>query len=202
MELVPDLCRVVFDSIPEHIAIIKPDGRIKAVNAAWKNYAVINGGSFQQTCVGSNYLKICAESARTGNDDAAIVAQKLQKILQGSIKHFSYEYPCHSPSQRRWFVIKCWSLYWEGSINAVVSHRDASQSVLLRDELRSQLLTRGYPDLKPGSLAEYLYSRYSLSSLEQLLVQDLDELLKRRWKLTDEQCEQQIALAIHYVRHD
>jgi len=202
MELAPDLCRVVFDSFPEHIAIIEQDGCIKAVNAAWKNYAVINAGSLQQTGVGNNYLNICDESARTGNNDAAIVGEKLQQILQGSINQFSYEYPCHSPRRRQWFAIKCWSLHWEGSINAVVSHRDTSQSVLLRDELREQLQTKGYSDLKPGSLAEYLYNRHSLSNVEQLLAQDLDELLKRRWKLTDEQCEQQIALAIHYIRQD
>ena len=202
MELAPDLCCAVFNSFSEHIAILEPDGSIKAVNAAWESYTQSNGGSLQQTGVGNNYLQICDESARSGDDDAAIVGQNLEQILQGRMNHFCYEYPCHSPTQRQWYIFKCWPLPWQGSTCAVVSHRDATESVLVREELRLLLLTNGYPELESGSLAEHLFSHHSLNSLEQLLVQDSNELLKRRWKLSDEQCKQQIELALYYIKQD
>lgn len=202
MALASSLSCAVFNSFSEHIAIVKSDGSIKAVNVAWKKFTEVNGGSLQQTGVGNNYLKICDESARTGDDDATIVGNRLRQVLQGRINHFCYEYPCHSPRQRQWFMLKCWQLHWKDSICAVVSHRDTTQSILVREELRSQLLLNGFLDIEPGSLAEYFYNHHSLTSLEQLLVRDSDELSKRRWKLSDEQYKQQIALAMHYIVQD
>lgn len=141
MELTPALYPLVLNSLSEHIAIVKADGSIKAVNAAWEKYTEINGGSPQQTGVGSNYLKICDESVRTGDDDATIVGKGLRQVLQGGTNYFCHEYPCHSPAQQQWFTFNCWPLNWEGATCAVISHRDITQSVLVREKFRSQALT-------------------------------------------------------------
>jgi diguanylate cyclase (GGDEF)-like protein len=141
MQLPAALCPIILDSIPDHIAILDSDGSINSVNAAWKKYTTINGGSQDQTGVGSNYLNICAESGRRGNCDATNVDAGLRQVLEGKTATFSYEYPCHSPTQQQWFLFNCWPLNWKGTSYAVVSHRDITPSVLLREELRTHALT-------------------------------------------------------------
>ncbi len=58
----------------------------------------------EETAVlGSNYLASCAASEdpfARGSSDA------ISRTLSGEIDGFELEYPCHVPSQRRWFVMR------------------------------------------------------------------------------------------------
>lgn len=56
--------------------------------------------------------------------------------------------------------------------------------------------------LDPGSLAEHLYNHRRLDDLERLLKQGRLESLMRQWKLSNEECRKQIAVAIQYIEQD
>ena len=89
MDFSHELCPIVLNSLPEHIAIVNSNGSIEAVNSAWETYTKCNGGSVQQTGVGNNYLRICDQYEHAGSSDARNVKKGLRKVLENKTNHFS-----------------------------------------------------------------------------------------------------------------
>lgn len=115
--------QTVLDSLPEHVAVIDADGVITMVNAAWRSFGEGNGAPALERCgPGSNYLRACAAREGTeGEDIARAVNEGLRKILAGEISHFTIEYPCHSDTEERWFMMHACRLN-EMTGGVVVSH--------------------------------------------------------------------------------
>lgn len=109
----------VLDSLPEHIAEIDADGRICMVNWAWQQFARDNGdGLGEATGVGTNYLEICRRSQDAHAQRAFL---GLTRVLHGDDRFFSMQYPCHSPSEQRWFLMYVAPIEQPGG-GAIVSH--------------------------------------------------------------------------------
>ena len=121
--------QAVIDSLPEHVAVLDVHGTVRQVNHAWHAFAAQNdgasGGSPQAGApvgVGANYLAVLA---RATTPDALEVLRGLQQVLSGRCDHYRVTYPCHSPTEQRWFVMNASAL--RGSEQgAVVSHFDIS----------------------------------------------------------------------------
>lgn len=109
----------VIDALPEHIAVLNPEGEIVMVNAAWKRFAQANGDAgMRGTGVGANYLEACnADACDTGQ----YAAQGIRKVLDGTLPTFTLEYPCHSDTEERWFVMNV-SRSLSTYFGAVISH--------------------------------------------------------------------------------
>ena len=116
----------IIDALPENIAVLNQDGTIALVNEAWKRFARVNGDSdCDHTGVGINYLNTCKIDG-TDTDDFGQKAYKgLKSVLEGRIPLFSLEYPCHSSTEKRWFVMNVAPINQYG-YGAVVSHVDIS----------------------------------------------------------------------------
>jgi two-component system CheB/CheR fusion protein len=72
-----------------------------------------------------NYLEVCKD-LREAPDPTALSAQRgLREVLEGRRPHFSLEYPCHSPTEERWFVMHVSAVGGEQP-GAVVSHVNIS----------------------------------------------------------------------------
>lgn len=94
----------VLDAFPDNIAVLDGSGTIVAVNEAWQRFARDNGGSVTATGPGVNYLQVCREAAQ---DAVALqVANGLQAIVAGTQMCLLLEYPCHSPTQQHWFLLR------------------------------------------------------------------------------------------------
>ena len=141
MNITGEILPEILNAIPEHIAILDEAGTIQAVNAAWTRYTLHNGGSTSDTGIGSNYLQICDQSKNSGVIDAEIVADGLRQLVDGTILDFSHEYPCHTPTEDAWFLVKCWPLPWENKNYSIIFHQDITQPTLLKESLKSQALT-------------------------------------------------------------
>ena len=113
----------ILDALPEHVAVLDPTGVILAVNAAWTRFALANGGVQGSALgVGSHYLEACAG----GEDESAQrAARGIRAVLGGELATFSLEYPCHSPTEERWFVMNVAPVRRPG-MGAVVSHFNIS----------------------------------------------------------------------------
>lgn len=117
----------ILDAMAEHIAVLDSAGRITLVNAAWKRFAQANGDPQLRTCaVGTNYLSVCrsdgAGPSGTADQDTAAAAEAgLRAVLGGERERFTLEYPCHSPTEQRWFLMHACALGGEQP-GAVVSH--------------------------------------------------------------------------------
>ncbi|MDX2009206.1 MAG: chemotaxis protein CheB [Myxococcaceae bacterium] len=108
--------QLLIDSLPEHVAVVDPQGVIQFVNSAWATFARSNGADAldARVGVGASYLGASA--------GAPAVRDALLEVIAGRRESFSYEYPCHSPAARRWFLMHVGRLA-DGS-GAVVSHID------------------------------------------------------------------------------
>ena len=126
--------RTILDSLPAHISVLDKTGVIVAVNLAWQNFARDNCAIEQiaATGIGQNYLKVCEMSA-VFEETTKNVVENLRAVLDGGLKEFSVEYPCHSPTEERWFFLQT-SAMKDG---AVISHIDISARKRAEAELRN-----------------------------------------------------------------
>jgi two-component system CheB/CheR fusion protein len=114
--------QVILDGLPEHVAVLEPDGTIRMVNAAWRRFALANGDPELKTCgMGANYLKACGTDFPQDGDTAQAALSGVRGVLDGTLPSFSIQYPCHSPTEKRWFVMNVAPIPGP-TFGAVVSH--------------------------------------------------------------------------------
>ena len=112
----------IIDALAEHVAVLDSTGVITLVNAAWRRFSLDNGATGpQEPGVGMNYLDVCRSSEGPSAPNVSQAYQGLLDVLEGRASHFSHEYPCHSPTEDRWFVMHVSALGGEQP-GAVVSH--------------------------------------------------------------------------------
>jgi PAS domain-containing protein len=92
------------DELPEHTAIVDNSGAIVAVNRAWKRFAKDNGAEMSKVSEGANYLDVCERAKGEQSQYAQSFGEGLRSVLASREERFAMEYPCHSPTERRWFV--------------------------------------------------------------------------------------------------
>ncbi len=123
------------DALPEHIAILDEEGVILAVNAAWRRFALANGGREGAEGVGQNYVSVCAKAAARGDEQGARAANGITDVLHGRATSFALEYPCHSPTEKRWFTMEAAPFVGEGPGRVVVSHHNITTRIEAQEEL-------------------------------------------------------------------
>lgn len=96
---------LLFDSLEEQIAVIDEKGTIVDVNAAWTSFGVENGLSPDFISIGNNYLETTRRSSAEGDILAGKAAQGIMDVMAGTRASFHHEYPCDSPTERRWFMM-------------------------------------------------------------------------------------------------
>jgi PAS domain-containing protein len=138
----------LIDAMPEHVAVLDRFGVIRAVNRRWREFAAANGSSDPHAFLNTNYLEVCWNACQDRDDAAQPVTDRLREVLTGRRDSFSYEYPCHSPQELRWFILYAATLHGRTGEprGAVVTHlnithrrqQEQDQERLI-GELRQQL---------------------------------------------------------------
>jgi two-component system CheB/CheR fusion protein len=118
--------QAILDALPEHIAVLDPDGSIGLVNEAWRRFAIANGDpDLLHTGPGANYFDACKATNLEDGKIAEQASHGLKSVLEGNSTLFSTQYPCHSPTEQRWFVMNVAPVKSYG-YGAVVSHINIS----------------------------------------------------------------------------
>ncbi len=120
----------VIDALPQQVAVLDRRGVVTITNRAWREFAKFNAGDASRTGVGVNYLEVCASAEGRYAEEAASVLAGLRDVLEGRASSFQHEYPCHAPTQRRWFLMFA-SPVDGGDGGLVVSHVDITARKLL-----------------------------------------------------------------------
>ncbi|WP_306602956.1 ATP-binding protein [Azonexus sp.] len=121
--------QAVIDSLGDATALLNHQGEIISTNRTWKNFASLNGADGATLIgVGINYLAVCQ---RNGADD---IAKGIHAVLHGELPGFLQEYPCHSPSGKRWFRLSATPMQGANG-GALISHVDITEHKLLNAEL-------------------------------------------------------------------
>jgi diguanylate cyclase (GGDEF)-like protein len=122
-----DLCRWVLDSLAAQIAVLDREGAIRYVNRAWIEFGVQNGGPVDRDWIGTDYLDVCRASSSSGDPLAAQAVQGILDVLAGRRPDFRVEYPCDSPNQKRWFMMRLTGLRGGPGDRFVISHHNITE---------------------------------------------------------------------------
>lgn len=145
--------KTILDSIPEHICVLDPQGRIVSVNKAWCQFAENNEAAWlAENSTSFSYRDICVASTNQADGSIAIDAWAgIESILKKTSDHFVLDYLCDSPDTPRWFRMNVYPMIapCEG---AVVAHENITERKLMEislDNERTQLRTllETIPDL-------------------------------------------------------
>ncbi|MEO8755692.1 MAG: PAS domain S-box protein, partial [Casimicrobiaceae bacterium] len=118
--------KAILNALPASIALLDAQGVIVSVNEAWRRFGAANLLQSPGHGVGVNYLEICDRAGRDGASEARPVAQGIRSVLAGETSTFSFEYPCHSPTEQRWFLMEVTPLADDRRNGAVVMHLNIS----------------------------------------------------------------------------
>lgn len=116
--------KLVLDTIPEHIVVIDNEGNILFVNRSWSSFGQNNENLVEGDWTGLNYLKIHDEAAASGDDFGLKAASGIRKVINSEQLEFSLEYPCHSPNDKRWFMMRVTSFSSQERPYFVISHQN------------------------------------------------------------------------------
>ncbi|UCG05171.1 MAG: helix-turn-helix transcriptional regulator [Desulfobacterales bacterium] len=136
LSLSEELARTVLDSLSAHIAILGANGVILETNRAWRNFSVESGMPPGFEYRGINYLSVCDATTGSDADIARHVADGIRAVINGEIKEFLFDYPCHSKDSKHWYYMRAIRMSAEEPIRVVVSHEEITDLKLTEAALR------------------------------------------------------------------
>ena len=129
----------IIDSLSQHLVVLDPKGFIVTVNKAWKKFAIENGCSSDVNFIGMNYIDVCAKAPEYGNEEEADEANKgIRSVMNGELPEYSLEYPCHSPKEKRWFLMRVRPVLGQGK-GVVITHANITERKLIEESLKEAM---------------------------------------------------------------
>lgn len=126
--------RATIDALNSPLCVLDANGVIIAVNRAWREFAVGNGGDPTVMSEGANYLAICDMATLAECSVAGQVAAAIRSAVAGCRDDVSIEYECASPTERRWFVLNLSCFQGDGPLRLVAVHEDITERKLAAEE--------------------------------------------------------------------
>lgn len=122
--MIDALAHAALDALAAHIAVLDAQGRIVAVNEAWRRFARENGGDADACYVGASYPQACEPAIAQGDAVARAIHDGIGDLLQGRRDAFAVEYACRTPARKRWFLARITRFEHEGGTYLAVAHED------------------------------------------------------------------------------
>ena len=135
--------RSIIESLTVHIVIIDHEGIIQYVNPAWVRFGRENGDTSTGEWRGISYLDACDAAAKNGEAEAWHAAAGIREVIGGKRADFYFEYPCHSPAVKRWFMMRVDRLEWNGPEQFIISHQSITERKLAEEKLNNLTLLDG-----------------------------------------------------------
>ncbi len=144
--------QTVLHSLSAHVAILNDRGAIVQVNDAWKRFARDNHLATPNYGLGVDYLTLCRNARGPSSEGAADAGRGIEAVLAGDEKSCFFEYPCHSPAERRWFQMRVTGFRTENRNWAIVAHENVTEikstaEALRKSEQRLRMLIESAEDL-------------------------------------------------------
>ncbi len=121
----------VLDSLSQQIAVIDAQGSIQWVNRSWKTFSGENGGEPDKSWRGINYLNVCGSAGESGEWGGGDALTGIRQVIEGEHPTFYMEYPCHSPTEQRWFMMRIHPLDGNKPEYFVVTHENITERKLV-----------------------------------------------------------------------
>lgn len=128
--------RSSLDALASHIAVLDEHGVILEVNKSWRRFADANGFYGKDHGVGTSYLAALEADGRA-DCESAEAARGIRQVVNGDRPEFHLEYPCHSPSEQRWFLMAVTRFDDSDPTRVVVAHTNVTDRVLASQALKA-----------------------------------------------------------------
>jgi PAS domain S-box-containing protein len=152
----------ILNALPAHIALLDGSGVVVSVNDGWRAFADDNLFRAADYGIGRNYIELCENAVGPCSEGAHDVAAGIRAVLRREKSEFSFDYPCHSGNERRWFRMVVSPLLDGGLSGAVVAHLNVTKRMQAEDELRVRALQQkaiaelGQAALTSAGLADFM----------------------------------------------
>ncbi len=183
----------ILNSLDAHIAVLDEQGVIVKTNKPWQDFAKANNLGLPPDTVGVNYLKICDEARGEASEGAEEAAAGIRAVMDGVLSEFRMDYPCDTPTERRWYIMRVTRFGGAGPLRIVVIHEDITPLKEIQEELRrreeelrayatrleeANITLKTILDLRESEKREMQESM--VSAIRQLLVPALERLKAAR----------------------
>jgi nitrogen fixation negative regulator NifL len=119
--------RSTLDGLSAHICVIDSHGKIIITNRPWDRFALDNNAAEGACGVGTSYLEVCTSACENGIQETEEFVAAVTSVIDGTLSEFVKEYPCHSPTEDRWFICRINPFNVSGINYAVVSHENITE---------------------------------------------------------------------------
>ncbi len=183
----------ILNSLDAHIAVLNEAGVIIKTNKPWQDFAVANNLRLPPDTLGVNYLAVCDAAQGESAEGAEEAAAGIRAVMDGALSEFRMDYPCHSPTEKRWFFMRVTRFAGAGPPRIVIVHENITPLKEIQEELsrREEELTTYAKRLEEANitLKTILDFRESekrelqasmVSAIRQLLVPSLERLKSAR----------------------
>jgi diguanylate cyclase (GGDEF)-like protein/PAS domain S-box-containing protein len=151
----------IFNALPARIVLLDAQGVVVSVNAAWRRYADEHSKRDPGYSIGLNYLTICDQTPWQDAPAARPLAAGIRSVLNGSAKSFSVQYPCHSPTERHWYLLTATTMADIYHRGAVVIHTDVTAAKEIEEKLTA---------------SEFLFRQMARSIRDVFFLRDPDQV--------------------------
>ncbi len=124
----------VLENMHDHIVVIGSNGHIYYTNKAWDQFNQSNSNGSLPDWSDQNYLQVCDDAAQSGDKFASQAAAGIRKLIQEKESEFHFEYPCHSPSEQRWFMMSAKPMTHNSEDYIVISHTNITRRKLAEEQ--------------------------------------------------------------------
>lgn len=200
-----DLFESILDSMSEHIVVIDRWGVILYVNRAWIEFGIANDLGAPQW-VGQNYFEACERSATASDTSAGQAVESIRQVINKQSVTSSFEYPCHSLTEQRWFMMRTTALR-SLSETYLISHQNITERKLFEEKIRELTLTDELTGLANRRhfdkfLADEWRRASRIKTAVSLLLMDIDNFKRfndEYGHVAGDDCLKQIAAIIKLV---
>ncbi|SIR58570.1 bacterio-opsin activator domain-containing protein [Natronorubrum thiooxidans] len=119
-----ELAEATLETLPLTVAVIDADGEILLTNQSWRAFG---SDDHPTDHLGVDYI---ATAAMDDDDHARRAIDGLEAVIDGEQETFSMEYPCHTPEQKQWFLMRANRFTVDGDVRVSVVHLEITDRKL------------------------------------------------------------------------
>ncbi len=143
--------RAAFDTLPDLVAILDPDGVVRLVNRAWHESAPGIHPRPARVAIGALYWDAWDETRLELDPDAPDPVAGMKAVLAGDRQVYELEFSANSPAGLRWHVLTARRMHGQNPARLLVTIADitarrSTEEALRRSEERFALAAEGGND--------------------------------------------------------
>lgn len=155
------LFSAILNALPEHIVVLNDTGLIQYVNQSWRDFCCTNSGPDQLDWNTINYLQECDKAAANGDTFGESAAEGIRQVIRKDKKEFYLEYPCHSPTEKRWFMMRISTIELTQEQYYVISHHNITERKLAEEKVEHLSRLDGLTNIpNRRTFDEFLHSEW------------------------------------------